>query len=141
MLPLRFARNWQLASLVLLLLILLTALLPAVWFLPDRVKLVTWFGGIDKWAHAAAFAFLTVWFAGLYPKKAYWRIAIGMAAYGVLIELCQGLISYRSAEWPDLGADAIGIAAGLSLALIGGGGWCLAAEKWYFQRTAGNGDG
>ena len=136
MLPLRFARNWQVASIVLLLVILLAAVLPAVWFLPDRVNLITLFGGVDKWAHAAAFAFLTVWFAGLYPRSAYWRIAIGMLAYGVLIELCQGLISYRSAEWPDLGADVIGIAAGLSLALIGAGRWCLAAEDWYVERRA-----
>lgn len=141
MLPLRFARNWQLASLVLLLVILVAAVLPAVWFLPNRIELITWFGGIDKWAHALAFAFLTVWFAGLYPRNAYWRIAFGMAAYGVLIELCQGLISYRSAEWPDLGADVIGIAAGLSLAMIGAGGWCLAAENWYLERKAGNRNG
>jgi VanZ family protein len=141
MLPLRFARNWQIASLVLLLAILLAALLPAVWFLPEKAKLINWFGGVDKWAHAAAFAFLTVWFAGLYPRSAYWRIAVGMLAYGVLIELCQALISYRSAEWPDLGADVIGIAAGLSLALFGAGRWCLVAENWYVERKAVERDG
>ena len=141
MLPLRFARNWQLVSLLLLVTILVAAVLPAVWFLPDRIELFKWFGGVDKWAHAAAFAFLTVWFAGLYPKSAYWRIAIGMLAYGILIELCQSLISYRSAEWPDVGADVVGIGFGLSLALLGAGGWCRAAENWYVDRTAGNGDG
>ena len=141
MLPLRFARHWQLASTMLLLVILIAAVLPVVWLLPDRIELAKWLGGIDKWAHALAFAFLTVWFAGLYPKGKYWRIAVGMAAYGVLIELCQGLISYRSAEWPDLGADVIGIGAGLSLALFGAGGWCLAAENWYVTRKAGSGNG
>ena len=134
MLPLRFARHWQIASAILLLAILMAALLPAVWFLPDRLKLISLFGGVDKWAHALAFAFLTVWFAGLYPRKAYWRIAIGMAAYGVLIELCQGLISHRTAELPDLGADVIGIAAGLSFALLGAGSWCLWFENWYMAR-------
>ena len=135
MLPLRFARHWQIASAILLLVILAAAVLPAVWFLPDRMLLIRWLGGVDKWAHAAAFAFLTVWFAGLYPKRAYWRIALGMAVYGVLIELCQGLISYRSAEWPDLGADVVGIAVGLSIALLGAGSWCLWFEDWYAARS------
>lgn len=140
MLPLRFARHWQLVSVTLLLVILVAAVLPVVWFLPDRIELIDWFGGVDKWAHAVAFALLTVWFAGLYPKRAYWRIAIGMLAYGVLIEMCQGLISYRSAEWPDVGADVVGIGFGLSLALLGAGGWCLAAENWYVDRKSGNRD-
>ena len=141
MLPLRFARHWQLASLLLLLVILTAAMLPGVWFLPDRIELPQWLGGADKWAHALVFAVLTLWFAGLYPRDKYWRIAIGMAAYGVLIELCQGIITYRSAEWPDLGADVVGIGAGVSLALVGAGGWCLAAENWYISRKAGNGNG
>lgn len=141
MLPLRFARHWQLVSVTLLLIILVAALLPADWFLPDRIELINWFGGADKWAHAAAFALITVWFAGLYPRSAYWKIAIGMLAYGVLIELCQGLITYRSAEWPDVGADVIGIGVGLLLALIGAGGWCLAVENWYADRQGGTGNG
>ena len=141
MLPLRFARHWQLVSLALLLVILAAAVLPVVWLLPDRIELIRWLGGVDKWAHAAAFALLTVWFAGLYPKGAYWRIAIGMLAYGVLIELCQGLISYRSAEWPDVGADIVGIGAGLSLALLGAGGWCLAVENWFVERNADSSNG
>ena len=62
-----------------------------------------------------------------------------MAAYGILIELCQGLISYRSAEWPDLGADVVGIAVGLSIALLGAGSWCLWFEDWYATRRADGG--
>ena len=140
MLPLRYAGRWQAVSAVLLLAVLAGAVMPAVWLWPDRVRIVSWLDHIDKWAHLLVFAFLAVWFAGQYRRSAYWRIAAGLVGFGILIELCQGLISYRSAEWPDLGADVIGIAAGLSLALIGAGGWCLAAENWYARRTVNSGD-
>ena len=139
MLPLRFARQWQLASVVLLLLVLTAAVLPAIWFLPDRVRILDWFGGVDKWAHVTVFAILTVWFAGQYARRAYWRIAVGLLAYGLLIELVQSLLSYRSAEMPDIIADGIGIAIGLVIAAIWAGGWCQWFESWYVGRRVGAG--
>ena len=42
-------------------------------------------------------------------------VALGLLAYGVLIEILQGLTSYRHAEWADLLADGLGILAGLAL--------------------------
>ena len=65
---------------------LIAAVLPAIWFWPDKVKVLDWFGGVDKWAHTIAFAVLTVWLAGQYARSAYWRIALGLIAYGLLIE-------------------------------------------------------
>ena len=134
MLPLRYAPRWRAASAVLLLLVLAGAMMPAIWLWPDRARIGDWLQHLDKWAHVLAFAFLAVWFAGQYHRGAYWRIAIGLVAYGILIELCQRAVGYRSAEWLDLAADVIGIATGLVIGLAGAGGWCQRFEQWYVTR-------
>lgn len=124
MLPLRHARRWQLASLFLLLFVLSAALMPAVWFWDDKVRGLAWIHGIDKWSHGITFLVLALWFAGQYRPSSYWRIAIGLFAFGLIIEMCQRMVIYRTAEWLDLGANAIGIVVGLLVALAGVGGWC-----------------
>ena len=143
MLPLRYARHWQLGSVILLLLTLIAALMPAaLWLWTEDVPVVKWLKHVDKWAHGLTFVVLTVWFCGQYPRRSYWRVAVGLVAFGVLIELLQGLVSYRLAEWYDLGADAIGIVAGILLVIgTGLGGWCLKFEDWQLSRVAGEGDG
>ena len=136
MLPLRYAPYWRAFSVLLLLLVIAAAIMPAIWMWPDRGSIVRWFGEIDKLAHLLTFAFLAVWFAGQYRPRSYWRIAVGLLAYGVLIELLQRLVGYRSAEWLDVAADAAGILVGLAIAAIGLGGWSLRLENWYQQRRA-----
>jgi len=134
MLPLRYALRWQAASAVLLLLVLASALMPAIWFWPDRVRMENWLAHLDKWAHLLTFAFLAVWFAGQYRRGAYWRIALGLVGFGILIEICQRAVGYRSAEWLDLGADVIGIVIGLMIGLAGAGGWSQRLEQRYVTR-------
>jgi len=142
MLPLRYARHWQLASVILLLLVLIAALMPAaVWFWSDDLPVVEWLKHVDKWVHGLTFVVLTVWFCGQYPRGNYWRVAIGLVAFGVLIELLQGLVSYRMAEWFDLGADAVGIVIGMLIAIVWLGGWCLRFEEWQVARAADADDG
>lgn len=135
MLPLRYARGWRTASAMLLLAVLILTLMPAVWFWTDRAQLVSWLGAVDKWAHAVIFTLLAVWFAGQYRRSAYWRIAAGLFAFGVLIEVCQRMVGYRSAEWYDVLADAAGIILGLVVATAGIGGWSLRFEAWLDQRN------
>lgn len=132
MLPLRYAGRWRMAGLALLALVLLASLMPMFWFFPDRNDFVTWFVHVDKWLHGIAFVVLAVWFAGQYQPRSYWRIALGLLAFGVLIEACQRLVTYRSADWLDIAADAAGIAVGLAIALAGLGGWSL----WFENRLA-----
>ena len=130
MLPLRYAARWRVTGLLLLTLVLLASMLPAVWFLPDRQELVSWIAHLDKWMHGIAFAILAVWFAGQYSRGSYWRIAVGLLAFGVLIEVCQRMVDYRSSDWLDVAADAAGIAVGLAIALAGLGGW----SQWFEGR-------
>lgn len=130
MLPLRFAGHWQTASILLLLLVLAATLMPAFWFWPDKQQLPGWMVGGDKWLHGVTFVVLALWFAGQYRPQSYWRIAIGLLAFGALIEISQSVVTYRSAEWLDMAANVAGIAVGLGIALVGLGGWCL----WFEDR-------
>ena len=121
---LRYARRWQLAGVLLLALVMVAALVREMPF----QELTAQFKLSDKFMHIAAFTFLAVWFSGQYEKKSYWRIAVGLMAFGILIELVQGTISYRTSEWLDLLGDAAGIAAGLIIAMLGVGGWSVWVE-------------
>lgn len=114
---------------LLLFLVLTAALMPAVWFWDDKTQFVTWFRNVDKVLHAGTFLILSVWFAGQYRRSSYWKIAIGLLAFGLLIEACQRMVSYRTAEWMDVWADGAGIAVGLAIALAGLGGWSLRVEE------------
>ena len=137
MLPLRYARQWRVASAALLLLVLALTMMPADWFWPDQPALITWFRGADKLLHGITFIFLAVWFAGQYRTRSYWRIGLGLMAFGFLIEGCQRLVTYRSADWFDIAADTAGIIVGLTVAMAGIGGWSLRVESWYTRRKAG----
>ncbi|HEX2138390.1 MAG TPA: VanZ family protein [Woeseiaceae bacterium] len=128
MLPLRYARRWQAAGMAVLVLVLGFALAPSV-HMQDMAIMRS-----DKWLHGVTFAFLTVWFSGQYGRRSYWRVALGMLAFGAFIELCQRIVAYRSAESLDLLADAIGIAVGLTIAAAGIGGWSLRLEDWLAAR-------
>ncbi|WP_432259958.1 VanZ family protein [Cupriavidus sp. TMH.W2] len=70
--------------------------------------------GWDKANHMLAFAVL-----GVLGRRAYaghgWAVWLGLLAYGGLIELLQGQTGYRDADWLDLLADCIGLAAGMAL--------------------------
>jgi VanZ family protein len=138
MLSLRYAGRWRAAGLMLLIMVLAATLMPAVWFLSDRQDFINWFTNIDKWLHGVTFVFLALWFSGQYERRAYWRIAFGLFLFGVLIELSQRMVAYRSAEWNDLAADVGGIVIGLTIAAAGVGGWSLRTERWLVRRTAGS---
>jgi VanZ family protein len=123
---LRYTRRWQVAGFLLLLLVLIAALVPNLPFHDLNLQ----FRISDKVMHIVAFTFLAAWFSGQYDKKSYWRIALGLIAFGVLIEVVQNTISYRTSEWMDLVGDAVGIAAGLIIATLGVGGWSRRVEEW-----------
>jgi VanZ family protein len=135
MLPLRNAGLWQALSVVILLLVLVAALSPAFWFFDDRSTALSWFQNSDKWLHAFTFIALSIWFAGLFERRAWWRIAIGLMSFGFLVELFQLQVSYRTADWHDIAANTVGIIVGLIIATAGLGGWALRFEDWYLRRN------
>ena len=75
--------------------------------------------GWDKLNHVLAFVALS-WSACLGSggsRRGLWRLAIGLLAFGGLIEIAQLYVPGRSGEWGDLLADTIGIGFGTALAL------------------------
>jgi VanZ family protein len=123
---LRYSWRWQIAGFLLLVFVMIAALVPELPF----HELATQFRISDKVMHIIAFTFLAAWFSGQYEKSSYWRIALGLIAFGILIELVQSTVSYRTAEWMDLIGDAAGIAIGLLIGVLGAGGWSMRVEEW-----------
>jgi glycopeptide antibiotics resistance protein len=135
MLPVRHVGFWRFFSAVILVAVLVAALSPAFWLFDNRAHALFWFQNADKWLHALTFITLALWFAGLYEKRNYWRIAVGLMLFGFVVELCQLTVSYRTADWVDIGANTAGIIVGLSVAAAGLGGWSLRFEDWYTRRN------
>jgi hypothetical protein len=149
MLPVRHVGFWRFFSAVILVAVLVAALSPAFWLFDNRAHALFWFQNADKWLHALTFITLALWFAGLYEKRItlalwfaglyekrnYWRIAVGLMLFGFVVELCQLTVSYRTADWVDIGANTAGIIVGLSVAAAGLGGWSLRFEDWYTRRN------
>ena len=134
MLPLRHAGLWRFLSVLLLLVVLAATLMPAIWF-EDRARVLSWLLHADKWMHGLTFAFLALWFGGLFVRGRYGYIAVGLMAFGLLVEACQLLVSDRTSDWHDVAANAAGITAGLLVAAAGLGGWALWVEQHYSRLT------
>ena len=135
MLPLKNVGLWRALSAVILVVVLAAALSPAFWFFDDMSKALSWFQNSDKWLHAFTFISLSIWFAGLYEKRAWWRIAVGLMLFGLVVEFFQLQVSYRMADWRDIAANTTGIIVGLTVATAGLGGWALRFEDWYLRRN------
>jgi VanZ family protein len=103
--PLRYLTLWRTFGRLLVVAMLAVALLPA----PAVVGAVP-LG--DKIGHVCAFAFLMLWYAQIYDGGERARCALAALGLGILIELLQALTPYRSAEFADLAADAIGVGLG-----------------------------
>lgn len=75
--------------------------------------------GWDKLNHWLAFSALAgcAWFGWAGSPRRWLGVPLALMAFGGFIELVQRQIPGRSAEWPDLLADALGIAAGLAVGM------------------------
>lgn len=103
--------RWLLAGLVVT--VIWLALSPAP---PESVNT-----GWDKLNHAIAFTALTITAILACPRSPGFRLLVMVAllGFGGLIEIAQSFTPTRSAEWGDLLADSVGMAAGTALAMLG----------------------
>jgi len=123
MLQLRRRRLWIALSMVLLAAVFYVCLQPGLG--------VSVPAGFDKVEHLAAYVLLAMWFTGLVARGRYWAVAAGLLALGALIEVLQWRMNLgRSAEVLDMLANALGVGAGISIALIATGGWAPRLESW-----------
>lgn len=123
MLPLTHKHLWLIASALLVALVVYGSLSPGA-ALPVP-------GGVDKVEHFAVYLFLAVWFTALYPRSSYWRVVAGLVGLGLALEVLQHLMQLgRSAEWPDMVANAAGVLLGYGLAVAVTGGWAMKVDAW-----------
>jgi len=131
MLPLSYPTRWRFAGIFLLLAVLAVAMAPAFW---------PWLGAggsrlfVDKWMHGFTFVLLAIWYAGQYERRYYGWLILGLLVFGGLIEICQSMVTYRTAELADFFADALGVLVGILIAVAGLGGWSLRFESWLKDR-------
>jgi VanZ family protein len=99
----RLTRLWYGCGIALLLLVAVISLVP-----------VSDSGGNDKLAHVLIYLVLSSWFSLIAARPALlWRVFFGLIAYGMLMELLQGLTDYRSLEFADALANSVGVTIGL----------------------------
>jgi VanZ family protein len=123
-LPLAHAPAWIVASVLLVVAVLYLSLAP----LNVPVDLPTHF---DKVEHAAAYVFLVVWFTGLVARPRYWRVALALVVFGLMIEFLQAAMPLgRQGDPWDVLANVTGIGIGLALTRWLTGGWALKVEAW-----------
>jgi len=119
--PLRFAYVWLAGGIFLMILVLDSTVLPGrgrgLWL-------------NDKWAHFLAFFILMTWFSGVFRDRVIAWVALGLLGFGIVIELVQSRLPYRSAELADVVFDAGGILLAWALAAAGVGRWTLYLESW-----------
>jgi len=124
--PLEFGRWWLAAGLALLALGLLVALAPPPAGVVGSLN--------DKALHVAGFVAFMVWFGGIVEPRVLPRVGLALVAYGLLIELLQGLTPNRQPEVLDLVADAGGVLLGWLLSAAGLSRWCTLLESWLVPR-------
>jgi VanZ family protein len=82
---------------------------------PPRVD----FQESDKLGHFIGYGTLMFWFSQLYPPgKTRISYAAAFVAMGIILELAQGALGYRSSEVLDMLANTTGVLLGWALALI-----------------------
>jgi len=84
----------------------------------------------DKMAHGLAFVALMAWFCGVFEMRFAPLVAVALLCLGILIELLQQQLTYRSAELADSRADIAGIGVGWALAAAGLQRWAARVESW-----------
>lgn len=90
----------------------------------------------DKLQHLAGYGVLMYWFAQLYRSfrtRLVW--VAGLIAMGVVLELLQGMTSWRSYELYDMAANATGVLLGWLLAPPRGLDLYRLVERWLAARA------
>ncbi len=122
MLPLKYPKFWLASGWLLVVLAIVGSI---VQLDPDSTVF-----RFDKLIHAATYALLMIWFAGIYRPGRYAIIAILLVLLGLALEGVQALLPLRFFDVADLVADMSGVAVGLILALLLLKGWCQQFEAW-----------
>ncbi|MGD9599140.1 MAG: hypothetical protein AB7P94_06635 [Steroidobacteraceae bacterium] len=119
---LRWQPWWFAGGILIAIAIAVLSLLPSA----DLPQVQLW----DKFEHSFAYLALAAWFGGVVRPDRYLRLALVLLGFGIAIEIAQGAMGFgRTADLADVLANAIGIAIGLGVALVGVSGWMRGIER------------
>jgi hypothetical protein len=103
---LRFINLWLVLGWGQVALVVLLSLVRPPSFAPD-------FMGVDKVIHLLVYAFVTLWFGlCLIRPKAYRILGIALILMGIILELIQGEMGYRSMSYMDMTSNGLGVLLG-----------------------------
>jgi hypothetical protein len=108
----RLRRFWALGGWGLIVTVIMLSLLPVP---SPKLSFIL----IDKVEHALTYATLTLWFAQICPRRTWAGIGLKLLTLGVILEFLQGMTTYRSFSFWDIGANTLGILMGWSLSIAG----------------------
>jgi VanZ family protein len=90
----------------------------------------------DKVSHLIGHGTLALYFAGLVPRRSWWKIFAFLLLFGTVIEFAQYYMQVgRNGDARDVLANSLGAALGLLLALCGFARWPEVAA-WLLGRRA-----
>ena len=105
----RWRRLWLLCGWVMIGLVILFSLIPAPPILDVSQG--------DKLLHLGGYALLMAWFAQVYRRPgSRMCVALGLTAFGITLEVLQGMTGWRSFESSDMVANTAGVLLGWLLA-------------------------
>jgi VanZ family protein len=88
----------------------------------------------DKVSHIIGHGALAMYFAGLVPRRNWWKIFLYLMIFGAVIEVAQYFMHVgRNGDPRDLLANAIGVSLGLLAGLLGVSRW-PELVSWVFGR-------
>jgi len=99
------------------------ALAVVVCLVPGH-ELPTSFEVNDKVSHLVGHGALALYFAGLVPRRSWWKVFVGLVVLGVAIEFAQYFMHVgREGDPRDVIANSLGVVLGLALGRLGLARW------------------
>ena len=125
------ARFWWTLGALLVVLATIVCLMP----FPEMPKT---FDFNDKVSHLIGHGALALYFAGLVPRRGWWKIFVLLLLFGIAIEFAQYYMrAGRNGDARDVIANSLGAVLGLLLARCGVARWPELAAWLLGRRTAG----
>ena len=91
----------------------------------------------DKISHVLGHGALALYFAGLVPRRGWWKVFVFLLLFGIAIEFAQYFMHVgRDGDPRDVIANSLGAAFGLLLARCGLARWPVFAAWLLGRRTA-----
>ena len=121
---LRYSALWTSLGFLLILFVIFLSLAPL------RLPAAGTFPQSDKLAHFCAYGGMMFWFGQIFrARPASLLVAIGLILLGVILEFLQGATGYRTFDYLDMTANAIGAIVGLFLSWTRLGGMLALFER------------